>query len=133
MSDLPSSDGSARARVGYVVLGLGMMLVLWAWGSWIYRASSPPRANVTTQVEGAPDSATQKRLRDEDVPKAVKTLPFFLMSGFVLVLVFLFGSWALARALRQYRYALQRKKPAPTDARDVWAMHKLPDDADRDR
>ncbi len=55
--------------------------------------------------------------------QALATLLFYIL---ILLLVFLFGSYALLRASRRYAQSLTHKKPPPTDAGDVWAMHKVP-------
>ena len=56
----------------------------------------------------------------------------FLVVGFLLLLVFLIATYAMIRGSRRMRKAASHKRPPPTDATDVWAMHKAPvfDEAD---
>lgn len=57
--------------------------------------------------------------------QAVQASPYVLMVGFLLVLLFLGGSFIIVRSARRFRESVLRKKPAPTESDDVWAMHKL--------
>lgn len=57
-----------------------------------------------------------------------KTLATVLVYLLILVAVFMFGSYALMRASRRFRGSLSRHKADPTEAADVWAMHKVPED-----
>ena len=56
--------------------------------------------------------------------EALASLLFYLL---ILIVVFLFGSYAILRASRRFRASLTTRRPRPTDASDVWAMHKQPD------
>ena len=106
-----------RTRLGLPLLVIGIILVLWAWGSWIYRASIPvERDGVVIQEVSAPSP---------DTIRAVRLSPLVLLVGLLLVLLALFGSHALIRAARRYRALAARKRPPPTPADDVWAMNKL--------
>lgn len=55
-----------------------------------------------------------------------------LLVGFLLLLVFLVATYLLVRVGRRIRDNAGRKRPPPTDATDVWSMHKAPefDEAD---
>jgi len=106
-----------RKRLGLPLLVIGIILMLWAWGSWIYRASIPVvREAATVQDIPAPSP---------DTIRAVRLSPLVLLVGLLLVLLVLFGSHALIRAARRYRALAERKRPPPTPADDVWAMNKL--------
>ena len=105
-----------RTRFGLVFLVIGIILLLWAWGSWIYRASS------TVEREGA--IAQSVPTPSPDAVRAVRLSPLILLVGLLLVLLVLFGSYALIRAARRYRALADRKRPPPTPADDVWAMNK---------
>lgn len=125
----PNSE-QYRTRVGFAILAVGMLLLFWAWGSWFYRNWVPVHAqaealahrdalaNAETQhetdVQGAKDST------------AARTLTFFLLTALVMVLVFSVGGYVLLRVTRRYRAAIDRKRPPPSDTRDLWAMNKLP-------
>ncbi len=64
--------------------------------------------------------------------KAAGALSLFVLVGVVLLLVFLVGAVVLVWTARRRRAFAGRRRPTPTPAEDVWAMHKLPDDTDRD-
>ena len=117
----PGSD-QHRTRLGLPFLVLGTILMLWAWGSWIYRASNPlETAGATSEHLPAPSTKTVR---------AVRISPLILVVGLVLVLLFFFGSYAIVRAARRYRDLVGRKRPPPTPSDDVWTMHKLQDRPD---
>ncbi|MGB2987914.1 MAG: hypothetical protein WBE26_18755 [Phycisphaerae bacterium] len=117
---MPGSEHN-RTRNAVICLAIGFLLVLWAWGSWSYRTSVAHRESVAVRVEPsehAPDRA-----------KIVRALPLFLLVALLLVLVFLLGSYVLVRATRRYRQSVNRRRAAPSPIEDVWAMHKLPGEA----
>lgn len=106
-----------RKRLGLPLLAIGIVLMLWAWGSWIYRSS------IRVEREGA-------IIQDAPAPspetiRAVGLSPLVLLVGLLLVLLVLFGSYTLIRAARRYRALADRKRPPPTPSEDVWAMNKL--------
>ena len=106
-----------RKRLGLPLLVIGITLLLWAWGNWIYRTSkSVEREGMIAQEVTAPSPETIR---------AVRLSPFVLLVGLLLVLLVLFGSYAIIRAARHYRAFADRKRPPPTPADDVWAMNKL--------
>ncbi|NOX59210.1 MAG: hypothetical protein GXP29_10180 [Planctomycetes bacterium] len=55
----------------------------------------------------------------------VARLSLALMLLFLAVLILTMG-WFLMRALQRSRKRLFRERAEPTDATDVWSMHKLP-------
>ncbi len=106
--------------------GLGILLVLWAWGNWLYRASTPESA---VSIVRAEDSAADTVRVD-----ATSVLPQILMYSLILVFLVLFGGYAVVRMVRQYRGSADRERAGPSASQDVWAMHELPDyDRDEDR
>jgi hypothetical protein len=111
-----------RTRLGLLFLVIGIILVLWAWGSWVYRASVP------VETEGA--IARNVSSPSPDTVRAVRLSPVILLVGLFLVLLFFFGSYALVRAARRYRELADRKRPPPTPADDVWTMNKLRNQGD---
>ncbi len=80
---------------------------LLAAAAWLAQGPSPPS-------EPAGEDA-----------KALATVLVYLL---ILVVVFIFGSYALMRASRRFRGSLSRSKADPTEAGDVWAMHKVPEE-----
>jgi len=105
-----------RTRFGLVFLVIGIILVLWAWVSWIYRASVP------AETGGA---LAEHAAANPDVVRAVRLSPLVLLVGLLLILLVLFGSYTLIRAIRRYHVLTDRQRPPPTPADDVWAMNKL--------
>lgn len=104
-------------RLGLPLLVIGIILMLWAWGSWIYRSTiRVERERAIIQDVPAPSSETIR---------AVRLSPLILLVGLLLVLLVLFGSYTLIRAVRRYRAHADRKRPPPTPSEDVWAMNKL--------
>lgn len=122
-----------RTRVGFLFLMLGLLLVFWSWGSWIYRASVPVQAQAMVEAqtvggEGAPTGNGTIGDRAE----VARTMWLVLLVGSGLVLLVLFGTYAIVRALRRYRVVLESDGPRNTQAADVWSMHRLPPDDDDD-
>lgn len=47
---------------------------------------------------------------------------------FILVMIFILGTWVFLRASRRYWTRVNEQPPKPTATDDVWSMHKLPED-----
>lgn len=62
--------------------------------------------------------------------KVAGALSLVLLVIFVSVLLVLLLTFVCVRAARRQRRIAQRKRAKPTEADDVWAMHKLPEDAE---
>jgi len=117
-----------RTRVGFLFLAAGVLLLIWAWGSWFYRASHPPESTVVSaDLDDELGAAPRRRGRGPEPDKLAQALPAFLAVGVVLVLVFLFGAFAITRFSRRYREVLGHKRAPPSDASDVWARHRVPE------
>lgn len=114
-----SASSTNRLKLGLVSLALGVVLLLWAWGNWIYRSSNG-------FSDGAVAAEHAVAGRSPAAMQAVRASPFVLMVGFFLVIVFLVGSYAIVRGSRRLREALLYQKPKPTASDDVWSMHKPP-------
>ncbi len=78
--------------------------------------------------QNAPDGAALS----ETVEIDARALAIFLLYLLIFVLVFLAATYAIIRASRRFRESLAKEKPERTDAGDVWAMHKLPEDLEAD-
>ncbi len=105
-----------RIKLGLAFLVIGVVLVLWAWGSWIFRATTRAESSVVaakSTIESSPEKL-----------KVVRAAPSVLLTVGIVVLIFLVSSYVFVRASRRYRLGLIRKAPAPTDTTDVWAMNK---------
>ncbi len=57
--------------------------------------------------------------------QALANLLYYLL---ILVVVFLFGSYAVLRASRRFRNSLSTRDRSASDSSDVWAMHKAPEE-----
>ena len=109
-----------RWRVGLIVLVAGILLMLWAWGSWAYRLSAEQ-----------PDTRIGSTIRAEPTTEQVHAagaMRWFLAVALVVVVLGLFGSYVLLRMSRRYRDAAMRAPAAPTAHEDVWSMHKVPEE-----
>jgi hypothetical protein len=97
-------DRHGRARV------VALLVSVWMW-------ATPVLAAVGEQV-AEPQQVSQKAQR-----------LVLLVGVTTLLLAFLFVGVILIRALRHVRQEALRKETSPTDASDVWVMHRVPDDA----
>jgi len=110
----PSSGGEFRLRTGLVMLVLGVLLVIWAWGSWIYRTSveaSPGHSPVTAAGEVEPDPTAPFR-----------ALARLLLYTLALAIVVLFGSYGIVRWMRRSSTVRTQIPNLPTHNEDVWSM-----------
>ncbi len=115
----PPTAEQNRTRIGIALLVLGLVMVLWAWGSWVYRLSAQERA-VATVVAPEPMDPTEQQL------KAAGGMRLLLMVVLVLTVAVLAGSYAVRRAGRRFRAAAERARAAPTTYDDVWSRHRVP-------
>ena len=110
-----------RTMLGLAFLVMGLILLMWAWGFWIYRTSTRAQPiAVGKATEDADDSA-----------KAARIAPGMLLGGVLLFVVFLAATFVFVRSSRRFRSSLGRRARKPSDTTDIWAMHKLkefPDD-----
>lgn len=106
-----------RTTMGLGFLVVGLILLMWAWGSWIYRTSTAAKPLVVGRAAETAD----------ETEKAVRIAPGMLVGGVLLVVVFLAASFVFVRASRRYRQSLVRRGSPPSDTTDVWSMHKLKD------
>lgn len=109
-----------RIRAGILVLVGGVTLIVFGWASWMYRTAAVEAPVVISEpVETA---------RPLDAAALVIVLTRWLGLGLGLVLIALFGSYIITRAVRRHRASLGRQPVAPTNSQDVWAMHRIPGD-----
>ena len=78
--------------------------------------------------QNAPDGAPLSESAEIDA----RALAVFLLYLLIFVLVFLVATYAILRASRRFRESLAKQKPKRTDAGDVWAMHKVPEELETD-
>ena len=69
-------------------------------------------------------------LAPESSTADARGLAMLLLYLLIFVVVFLFATYAILRASRRFRESLSMRKPERTDASDVWAMHKVPEELD---
>lgn len=141
----PDSEQN-RFKLGVLFLIIGLLLVLWAWGSWVFRISadssekanpdaalpfvSPPAIRGSSLAfppwllmgEGNSPSDTNEK------PEGLRLVALTSMTVVLLMTVFLFGSLAVVIGTRRWRALADRKRAPPTPNADVWAMHKVPDE-----
>lgn len=120
-----SDSDQHRITIGLVFLVLGVLLLVWAWGSWAYRTTSPEEVPAITQPDEDERVSHQQQV--------VSALALFLLIAFLLILVVLVGSLIIVRSARRYHAATNHKRAPPTVAEDTWVMHKLPPERNRDR
>ncbi len=131
---------SNKFKYGMVFLVLGVLLVVWAWGSWTLRVVPEPASD--SMYEPAHDLDNESGEADDSVePDKAKTLEgsftqknkaninawrylLFVLLG--LFLIVLFGSYFLLRIARRYRARAAHDRAPPTPFEDVWSSHKLP-------
>lgn len=111
-----------RFRTGVVTLTIGVLLVVWAWGSWMYRTSAEKPALADSAGTDAVTPAAP----------AINALTQIVLYGMILIIVLAVGSLAISRSIR--RFITRSDEPrTPTPSSDVWSMYndeKL--DLDRD-
>ena len=78
--------------------------------------------------QDAPDGAPASESAEIDA----RALAIFLLYLLIFVLVFLLATYAIIRASRRFRESLAKQKHKHTDASDVWAMHKVPEELETD-
>lgn len=107
-------DAQKRTTLGLAFLVLGLVLLMWAWGSWMYRTSTAAKPIAVSRSVDA----------GEESEKAVRIAPAMLVGGILLVVVFLAATFVLVRSSRRYRQSLLKRRGAATTSDDVWAMHR---------
>lgn len=100
-----------RFRVGILVLSLGIILMLWAWGNWMYRA---------TMVAESLPAAQPASTNGASTSNAATALARLLIYGFILVIAILLGSFVVIRAMRRNMAAATRRPAEPTPAPEIW-------------
>jgi len=124
------SDEHHQGKIGLGFLVAGLLLLGWAWGSWLYRTSKVGQA---IQISDSPrpaahadeEKAAAEKARDRQT--VIRSMPLVLWTVFVLVIVFLGGSLILVRTLRRQQESASRRRDPPTAAEDVWRMRKDPE------
>jgi len=129
----PPGSEQYRTRVAFVFLIGGLALLFWAWGSWVFRASSPAMAGRIPTAPQMIDGVRETEMSTAERSRVVRGgVAQFLLFGLALVMLVIFGTYTAVRASRRYRAASEAKQKKPLDRLDAWSMYKLPaeDDAD---
>lgn len=122
----PPESEHFRTRVAFVFLIGGLVLLFWAWGSWVFRASTPAMAGRIPTAPRVLNGVSEGGLSPAERVRVVRAVWQYLLFGLVLVLLVIFGTYAIVRASRRYRAAGEEKEAKkPPDRRDAWSMHKL--------
>ena len=85
-----------RTRIGLLFLVAGTLLVVWAWGSWVFRTADTPKVSGEAFDSGTSGDAA-------DGGSAMVAVGFAALSGIVLV------GYLLVRRFR--RHSARRDKP----------------------
>ena len=125
----PESEHN-RVRVGLLFLVVGVLLLLWAWGSWLFRASVPDERPPVVRESSLMilPAAVASEAAPVDPQQALGRSSFLLMTLLLLLIAFCFGAYAAVIAVRRHRELMERKRAVPTPNEDAWAMHRVSDD-----
>ena len=127
-----------RLRLGILLASFGTMLLLWAFGSWIMRDSMPAQAKAIVRAQGGeigiPDTGdvVDREARRDDRAQAARALAMLFLVVLTVAVTLFVGGLVVVRAMRRHRIYLSHQRPPPTDASDVWSMHRTPDYPDDD-
>ena len=116
------SSDPQRLRAGYAVLSLGVIILLFAWGTAVWRGP---------QGEGELAAGHQKLEPPQPNRLLPAAGPVMMLSGAGLLVVLVLSVVAFLRISRSYRRHLLRSPPEPTPTSDVWQMHKVPNMPDQ--
>lgn len=141
----PDSEQN-RFKLGVLFLVIGLLLVLWAWGSWVFRVSADSRDKIKPEaaipwmhppiVRGGSlasvgisflGQGTSGSASDGD-SGGLRLVALTSMTILLLLIVFLFGTLAIVVGTRRWKALAERRRAPPTPNADVWAMHKVPEE-----
>ena len=112
-----------RRRIALLLMGLGLFFILLGVGLGAHHCET--LAESREGFSGSTVSTTQlSRDQQANVLRQVLFLVVVLV-GILGVSLYAFKVWS-----RRFRQMLLRKPAPPTPNEDVWAMHRLPDDAE---
>jgi len=118
-----STPRSRRTAVGFLLLGAGLVLA----GGWFLLSESRPWEHPRSPT--ASDAPTQPRPQTPSRRLLrLRAAQLWLITTLILVLAFAFGSYAIVLLGRRLRQMLARRPAPPTDVRDIWRMHRLPEE-----
>ena len=115
------STDDQRLRAGYCAMGVGVTILLFAWGLAVMRGP---------QI-GGEVAVRQEKLEPPDPNRLLPRMGAgMLVYGSLLVVVLFVSIIAWMRLSRGFRRRLFQRRPKPTVTSDVWQMHKVPDSPD---
>ncbi len=106
-----------HATAALVFLVVGILLLVWAWGSWVYRTSVSATSPIVAEAAG-------RQEKPDPVGEDAMFRPWLIV-GAVLVPVILFGCYVLVRSTRRSTKAGGREEVRPSSMVDVSAAHGL--------
>ncbi|MHC5108767.1 MAG: hypothetical protein ACYTHJ_02675 [Planctomycetota bacterium] len=116
-----SNAEQRRFKTGLLTLIGGVLMIVWAWGLWIYRSTAPKARFV-------------EEMADEGQPAVNSSAPAsalaqLLIVALILAIVVLVGTLVIKRSWRRFLTdGRSGKTTGASHAGDAWSMHKLPDD-----
>ena len=93
-----------RIRNGPILLVSGVVLVLWAWGCWLYRTDQPGGIPATVPTETTEASAASSPV----------STPLLLVTSAVILLLALFGGYVIAMKKSRRRELIDRRRFPPS-------------------
>jgi len=106
-----------RATAALVFLVVGILLLVWAWGSWVYRTSVSATSPIVAEAAG-------RQEKPDPVGEDAMFRPSLIV-GAVLVAVILFGGYVLVRSTRRSTKPGGRQEARPSSMVDASAAHRL--------
>lgn len=110
-----------------ILLVLGVLLLLFSWGSWLFRSGAgqqePLTARASTPNEVPTSTVTPDRKSNRS--RAIRIMPLVLVVTMLLTLVVLIGVVLVRRGARRYFATQSRQRASPTMSEDVWSQHRL--------
>jgi|GEM_PF-5611527 len=128
MTTQASNSQRSRFRIGFGFVLLGIVLLLFVWLSWLYRTSGPESSStLETQTQSSVIGMERRLDNPQQDQRAafVKIAPMLLVATFLLVLVFLLGSFILVRGIRRSMKAGDHQREPATSCDDVWSMQSV--------
>ena len=93
-----------RIRNGLIILVSGVVLVLWAWGCWLFRTDQPGTMPPTMSSETTEASGESGPI----------STPLLLVASAVVLFVALLGGYAVATRNSRRREFLDRRRLPPS-------------------
>jgi hypothetical protein len=114
-----NSTDEQRIRAGCAFLGIGAIILLFAWTMAVIRAPEFTQGEVAVR---------QEKLTPPEPNEILPTVgAAMLLCGLSLLAILILSIGAFLRISRKHRDNILRKPAKPTPTSDVWSMHKIPD------